>query len=138
MMSKLILTSHIVCIALGTGMSFSNLVNVFLAQGRQGEFAMALALQRRTIARIGDGVITFIWLSGLVLLWLLGWPLTLLIGLKIAAVVLLTFNHAMARRTAGEMMRTKNIALLNRLGVFIGGVFLWAIAAIVLAVFVFE
>ncbi len=137
-MRQFVLTSHIICIALGTGMSFSNLVNVFLAQGRKGDFAMALALQRRTIARIGDGVLAFIWISGLTLLWLAGWPLTLLIGLKIAAVVLLTGNHVMARRTAGIMFRTKNPALLNRLGIFIGGVFLWAVVAIVLAVFGFE
>lgn len=138
MMREFALASHILCVALGTGLSFSNLVNVFLAQGRKGDFAMALALQRRTVARIGDGILTFIWLSGLTLLWLADWPFTLLIGLKIAAVVLLTGNHVMSRRIAGIMFRTKNPALLNRLGIFIGGVFLWAVVAIILAVFGFE
>ena len=54
-MTQLLLMAHLILIAMGTGMSFSNLVNVRLSQGEQGERFKALGVQRRVIAQIGDG-----------------------------------------------------------------------------------
>jgi uncharacterized membrane protein len=137
-MFTLILMLHLMLIAMGTGMSFSNVVNLRLAR-QGGELAKGLALQRRTIARIGDGVIAFIWVTGLILVWMIGtaglggWFIA-----KIAVVVMLTASHGMARRTAGEIMRGGNASLLPRLELFVSGVWVSALAAIALAVVAFR
>jgi uncharacterized membrane protein len=133
-MFELILILHLMLIATGTGMSFSNLVNLRLAR-QGGEFAKGLALQRRTISRIGDGVITFIWVTGLILVWILGTAgLGAWFAAKLVFVVVLTASHFMARRTAGEIMRSGNVGLMRRLELFVSSVFVSALAAIALAV----
>ncbi len=140
-MAQILLMAHLILIAMGTGMSFSNLVNAQLSQSEQGDRFKALGSQRRVIAQIGDGVITLIWLTGIALIWLSngrealvnnGW-----FQAKLAFVVLLTLNHFLARQTAGVMARSGNRSLLPRLWAFIGGVWLSAIAAICLAVLAF-
>jgi uncharacterized membrane protein len=122
-------------------MSFSNLVNVRLSHGEQGERFKALGVQRRVVAQIGDGIIALIWLTGIALIFATdsrsalvsnGW-----FQAKLAFVVLLTLNHFMARRTGGVMARSGNAALLPRVQMFIGGVWLSAVVAICLAVLAF-
>jgi uncharacterized membrane protein len=140
-MVQLLLAAHLILIAMGTGMSFSNLVNLRLAHRTTGEGFKALAAQRRMIAQIGDGVIALIWVTGIALLYATdsqalasnGW-----FQAKLAFVILLTLNHFMARRTAGAMARTGDSSLLPRLQMFIAGVWLSAIVAICLAVLAFS
>ncbi|NJM29425.1 MAG: hypothetical protein HC855_04320 [Rhizobiales bacterium] len=137
-MHTLILILHIMVIALGTGLSFSNLVNTRLAEGKSGEMAKGLGLQRMTIAKIGDGVIALIWITGLALLWLRGGVSDPWFHAKLAFVVLLTVSHAMARRTGGQLARTGNMALLSSLQLFIAGVFVSALASILFAMLAFH
>ena len=100
--------------------------------------AIGLGLQRRTIASIGDTVITLIWLSGFLLLQLRGWEgLNGWFYAKIAFVVLLTISHIMARSTGAEMMRSGNGALLSRVSRYIAGVWVFALVALALAVIAF-
>jgi uncharacterized membrane protein len=137
-MEKLLLIAHLIFIAMGTGMSFSNFVNVRLAEGQTGDIAKGLALQRRTIAKIGDAVIALIWVSGLALLWTVAPETSSWFHAKIAFVLLLTVSHVMARRTGIELARGGNTALLARLELYAAGVWLSALAAILLAVVAFE
>ena len=140
-MVRLLLMTHLVLIAMGTGMSFSNLVNVRLSFGEQGERLKALGLQRRVIAQTGDGVITLIWVTVIGLMFTADAPGALVANgwfqAKFAFVVLLTLNHFMARRTAGLLARSGDTALLPRLQMFVAGVWLSAVVAICLAVLAF-
>ena len=68
-MLQILLIAHLILIAMGTGMAFSNFVNLRLADGATGEAAKAFARQRMTIARFADMVIGLIWITGLALLW---------------------------------------------------------------------
>jgi uncharacterized membrane protein len=140
-MVRLLLMAHLVLIAMGTGMSFSNLVNVRLSLAEQGERFKALGLQRRVVAQIGDGVITLIWVTGIGLMFAADAPRALVANgwfqAKFAFVVLLTLNHFLARRTAGMLARSGNAALLPRLQMFVGSVWLSAVVAICLAVLAF-
>ena len=140
-MRTALLIAHIMAIAVGTGMSFGNYVNLRLAAGETGERAAALAGLRRTIGRIGDIIIVLIWASGLALLWLWmaqgspapgGWFYA-----KLGFVVVLTVCHGLARHASERMARTKNAALLGRIELFVAGVWLSALASIVLAVIAF-
>jgi uncharacterized membrane protein len=137
-MEKLLLIAHFILIALGTGMSFTNFVNVRLAQGQSGDIAKGLALQRRTMAKIGDAVIALIWVSGLALLWTAAPETSGWFHAKVGFVVLLTVSHIMARRTGMAFTRSGDTALLSRLELYAAGVWLSALAAILLAVIAFE
>lgn len=140
-MAKLLLILHIMAFAMGTGVSFSNLMNARLAAGLEGEGWKSLGRLRMLLARVGDGLIAAIWITGFLLLWQRGGAL--IAGqetwfyLKLGAALLLTACHVVARSTAGEMIRTANRALLPRLTQAITGVWLSALAAILLAVLAF-
>ena len=139
-MRQFLLMIHLMLIAMGTGMSFSNIVNLRLSLKEQGERFKALGLQRRTIAQIGDGVIALIWLTGIAL-FVINDPAALIANgwfqAKLAFVVLLTVNHFLARRTAGAMAASGDRSLLSRLQIYVGGVWLSALIAIALAVLAF-
>ncbi len=103
--NAVILALHLIAIAMGIGMTFSNLVNASLSLGNPAEFQKGLGLQRRMIGRIGDIVIQSIWVTGGLALWLRGHEgLGSAFALKIAFVVLLTIAHIRGR-TLGERMR---------------------------------
>ena len=137
-MEKLLLIAHFILIALGTGMSFTNFVNVRLAQAQSGDIAKGLALQRRTMAKIADAVIALIWVSGLALMWTAAPETSGWFHAKVGFVVLLTVSHIMARRTGVAFTRSGNAALLSRLELYAAGVWLSALAAILFAVIAFE
>lgn len=141
-MRDVLLIAHLMLIAIGTGMSFGNYVNLRHAAAETGERAAALAALRSTIGRIGDVVIVLIWASGLALMWnwvagaspvFSGWFYA-----KLGFVVVLTLSHALARRTSAAMARTKDASLRDRVELCVAGVWLSALAAIVLSVIAFE
>ena len=139
-MKTLLLIIHLIAIATGTGMSIANYVNLRMAAGLTGEGAKALSALRRMLARIADVVIATIWISGVGLWSVLppadqpnSWFIV-----KIGFVVLLTVCHGLARMTAGRMARTGDKSLLGRLELLVSGVWLSALAAIILAVLAFE
>jgi uncharacterized membrane protein len=137
-----LLIAHLMVIAIGTGMSFGNYINLRHAQRETGDRAAALAGLRRTIARIADVVIALIWITGLALLWAWmasggpapgGWFYA-----KLGFVIVLTVCHGLARATAGRMARTKDATLLSQVEFFVAGVWLSALASITLAVIAFR
>ncbi len=102
---SIVLTLHLVVIAMGIGMTFSNLVNASLSLGNGAEFQKGLGLQRRMIGRIGDMVILLIWVTGGWALWMRGHAdLGTAFAFKMAFVILLTLAHVRGR-TLGERMR---------------------------------
>ena len=139
-MKTILLIAHLIAIATGTGMSIANYINIRIAAGEKGERREALAFLRRTIARIADVVILAIWITGIGL-WRNLPPtdeLNSWFVVKIAFVVLLTLCHGLARMTAGRMMRTRDQSLYPRMELFVSGVWISALAAIILAVLAFE
>ncbi len=139
-MKTILLIAHLIAIATGTGMSIANYINIRIAAGEKGERREALAFLRRTLARIADIVILAIWITGIGL-WLNLPPAeepNSWFVVKIAFVVLLTACHGFARMTAGRMMRTGDQSLYPRMELFVSGVWMSALAAIILAVLAFE
>jgi len=138
-MKTILLIAHLIAIATGTGMSIANYINIRIAAGEKGERREALAFLRRILARIADIVILAIWITGIGL-WLNLPPAepNSWFVVKIAFVVLLTLCHGFARMTAGRMMRTGDQSLYPRMELFVSGVWMSALAAIILAVLAFE
>jgi hypothetical protein len=130
---------HLMVIALGIGFAFSNFFNTHLARVSEENFQPGLALHRRMIGRIGDGVISLIWISGGLLLWLRGTEgLGVAFHLKMLAVVLLTLCHARARMLGEKMRREGHRNLLFEQGsmMLAGGVL--ALIAVFCAVLTFR
>jgi uncharacterized membrane protein len=135
---QLMLFFHLLMIALGIGFSASNFINVRLALPWTDHFAKGLALQRRTIARMGDSVILLIWISGALLLWQRGMTgLPQAFHIKLLFVVLLTVFHGLARMTGEKMRLEGTTAALPRLGMFIFLGWLSAVVALFCAVWAF-
>ena len=139
-MKIILLIAHLIAIATGTGMSIANYINIRIAAGETGDRRAALAFLRRILARIGDIVILAIWITGIGLFYSLppqdehnSWFMV-----KIGFVVLLTICHGLARMTAGKMMRTGDQSLYPRMELLVSGVWMSALAAIILAVLAFE
>ena len=139
-MKIILLIAHLIAIATGTGMSIANYINIRIAAGETGDRRAALAFLRRILARIGDIVILAIWITGIGLFYSLPpqdepnrWFMV-----KIGFVVLLTICHGLARMTAGKMMRTGDQSLYPRMELLVSGVWMSALAAIILAVLAFE
>lgn len=139
-MKTILLIAHLIAIATGTGMSIANYINIRVASGEKGERREALAYLRRVLARLADVVIAIIWLTGIGLWWVLppadepnSWFVV-----KIGFVLLLTLCHGLARMTAGRMMRTGDSSLYARMELLVSGVWISALAAIILAVLAFE
>ena len=139
-MKTILLIAHLIAIATGTGMSIANYINIRVTAGETGDRRAALAFLRRILARIADVVILAIWITGIGLFFSLppqdepnSWFIV-----KIGFVVLLTLCHGLARMTAGRMMRTGDQSLYPRMELFVSGVWMSALAAIILAVLAFE
>ncbi|WP_421694771.1 hypothetical protein [Aestuariivirga sp.] len=139
-MKTILLIAHLIAIATGTGMSIANYINIRIAAGETGERREALAFLRRVLARIADVVILAIWITGLGLFFSLppadepnSWFVV-----KMGFVVLLTLCHGLARMTAGRMRRTGDQSLYSRMELLVSGVWISALAAIILAVLAFE
>jgi uncharacterized membrane protein len=139
-MKTILLVAHLIAIATGTGMSISNYINIRIASGEKGERAAALGYLRRVLARIADIVILTIWITG-VGLWSVLPPVdepNSWFVVKFGFVIVLTLCHGLARMTAGRMMRTGDQSLYARMELLVSGVWISALAAIILAVLAFE
>lgn len=138
-MKTILLIAHLIAIATGTGMSIANYINIRIASGEKGERRAALAYLRSILARIADIVIAAIWITGIGL-WLNLPPVdepNIWFVVKIGFVLLLTLSHGLARMTAGRMMRTGDHMLCAKVELYTSGVWMSALAAIILAVLAF-
>lgn len=139
-MKTILLIAHLIAIATGTGMSIANYINIRIAAGEKGERRAALDYLRRLLAQIADVVIAAMWITGIGLLWELPpgeGPNSWFILLIVVAVVM-TVCHGLARMTAGRMARTGDDSLYPRMELLVSGVWLSALAGIILAVLAFS
>jgi hypothetical protein len=136
--SMTLLALHLTAIAMGIGMTFSNLVNASLSLGHAPEFQKGLGLQRRMIGRVGDVVILLIWITGGLALWLRGHEgLGTAFAFKIACVILLTMAHIRARTLGERMRRESHLDLVaDQRNLMLAG-WILALAALVCAVISF-
>jgi uncharacterized membrane protein len=139
-MKTIVLIAHLIAIATGTGMSIANYINIRVAAGEKGDRRAGLVYLRRTLARIADVVLLAIWITGVGLWWILpetdepnSW-----MALLMAAAVFMTVCHGLARMTAGKMARTGDDSLYGRMELLVSGVWISALASIILAVLAFE
>jgi len=139
-----LLALHLYALALGTGFSLANLVNLRLAGAEPDAGRAALARLRLMLGRIGDGVVTLIWLTGLALATRYvgtggegAAALPAAFHAKMIFVLTLTLCHAGTRWAAAQVMRKGRKALMPWVFRCTLGTHASAVAAIVLAVAAF-
>ncbi len=139
-----LLALHLLALAIGTGMSLANLLNLRLSPRQAPDGAAALAMLRLTLGRVGDVVITLLWLSGLALLWRMmatgaqAGDLPPAFHAKMLLVVILTSCHAASRWAGLQALRHGRAQLLGVARACTLGVFLSSVGAILLAVATFR
>jgi uncharacterized membrane protein len=138
-MHQALLILHFFFIAMGIGISFSNLVNLRVSKGQTGDIAKGLGMQRMAMRQIADGVVAGILITGGLLLWELGTVgLSGWFHLKMAFVAILVASYVTVRLTAGQMVRTGNMALFDRIRNFATVAWVAAVAALICAVLAFS
>ncbi len=136
---QVLLTLHLLTIALGIGVGFSNLFGMAISKGQTPEAAAGIALLRRKIAPLMDANLLVVLVTGILLLVNLGGMsgLAPTFHAKMAAVAIWVISHFAARITSGQMMRTGNIALASRVQNFTRLGWTAAVVALVCAVLTF-
>ncbi len=132
---------HLIVLAMGTGMSFSNYMNYRLAAAADEAGQAALAKLRLALGRAGDVVIALIWASGLGLAWrMTGGEAGLAGGLppsfhaKMLLVLILTISHAASRWAGLRAMRQGRTELIPVARAATLAAFASAVGSIILAV----
>ena len=139
-----LLALHLYALALGTGFSLANLMNLRLVREETDDGRAALARLRLRLGRIGDGVVTLIWLTGLGLAARYigaggegAAALPASFHAKMLFVLSLTLCHVGARRAAAQVMGKGRKELLPWVFRCTLGTHVSAVAAILLAVAAF-
>lgn len=140
-MKIILLIAHLIAIATLTGMSIANYINIRIAAGEKGDRRQSLSFLRYVLGRMADVVLLAVWITGIGLFFSLppsdepnSWFVV-----KLAFVLLLTGCHGLARMTGGRMRRAADdMSLYSRMELFASGVWMSALAAIILAVLAFE
>ena len=138
-MHQVLLILHFFFIAMGIGISFSNLVNLKVSKGQTGDIAKGLGMQRMALRQISDGVVAGILITGGLLLWEIGPSgLSPWFQVKMSFVLILVASYVIVRLTAGQMIRTGDMALFDRIRKFATIAWVAAVAALVCAVLTFS
>jgi hypothetical protein len=132
-----LLVIHLLAMALGIGITFSNLVNFRLLKSQPGDVAKGLHLQRAAMHRYTDIAFVAILASGGLLLANFGSVASVWFHIKMAAVLVYILGYVAARYTVMQIKSTGNGALVARVKLFAHIALTGAVAAVVCAVMAF-
>ena len=113
---QLILSLHLLAIAVGIGIGFSNIVNLGTAKSQSGDIAKGLAMGRLANRKYHDAAVIIILITGGLLLANLGSMagVSKWFHIKLAFVLIFVVCHFAARATVKQMLATGNTALMPR------------------------
>ncbi len=139
-LSQALLIVHLLAIAVGIGMGFSNLVGFRVASKLGGDMAKGIATHRESLIPYGDIVFVLIITSGVLLLWniggiqgLGGW-----FHAKLAFVAVWAVSYVAMRLRIRTFLASRNMALVPMIRSFAHGVVGVAVIALICAVMAFN
>jgi hypothetical protein len=134
-----LLALHLLAMALGIGITFSNLVNFRLVKTQSGDVAKGLNLQRAAMHRYTDIAFVTILLSGGLLLANLGGAsgLGIRFHIKMAAVAVFVVGYVLARFTVMQIQRSGDTNLIKRVKMSAHIAIIGAVLAAIFAVMTF-
>ena len=133
------LSIHLLCIGLGLGMGFSNLVGFRVAKGLGGEKAMGIAAHRESLIPYGDLFFTLIILSGVTNLWAIGGAsgLNFWFPIKMVAVVVWVVAYVLMRLRIRKFLATRDMSLVALIRTYAHVVITAVVLAVIFAVLTF-
>jgi uncharacterized membrane protein len=138
-LTQLFLIIHLLAIAIGIGIGFSNIVNLATAKSQSGDIAKGLAMGRFANRKYHDAAVIIILVSGGLLLANLGSMagISTWFHFKLAMVLVFVVCHFAARATVKQVIATGNTALMGRAKKFSHIAITGAVLALVSAVLAF-
>ena len=136
---QLILALHLLAIAIGIGLGFSNLVNLATAKTQTGDIAKGLGLGRLANRKYHDAAVIIILVTGGLLLANLGSiaVLSKWFHIKLTFVLIFVVCHFAARATVKQVIASGNMALMGRAKMFSHIAITGAVLALISAVLAF-
>ena len=134
------LSVHLLCIGLGLGISFSNLVGFRVAKGLGGEKAMGIAAHRESLIPYGDTFFVLIILSGVTMLWAIGGPsgLKFWFQFKMVAVAVWIIAYVLMRLRIRKFLATRDMSLVALIRTYAHVVITAVVLAVIFAVLTFS
>ena len=113
---QFLLAAHLLAIAIGIGIGFSNIVNLATAKSQTGDIVKGLAMGRLANRKYHDAAVIIILVTGGLLLANLGSlaGLSKWFHVKLAFVLIFVACHFAARATVKQVIASGNMALINR------------------------
>ena len=136
---QLILALHLLAIAIGIGLGFSNIVNLATAKSQTGDIAKGLGMGRLANRKYHDAAVIIILVTGGLLLANLGSMagLSKWFHIKLAFVLIFVVCHFAARTTVKQVIASGNMALMGRAKMFSHIAITGAVLALISAVLAF-
>ena len=136
---QLILALHLLAIAIGIGLGFSNIVNLATAKSQMGDIAKGLGMGRLANRKYHDAAVIIILVTGGLLLANLGSMagLSKWFHIKLAFVLIFVVCHFAARTTVKQVIASGNMALMGRAKMFSHIAITGAVLALISAVLAF-
>ena len=133
------LSVHLLCIGLGLGMGFSNLVGFRVAKGLGGEKAMGIAAHRESLILYGDLFFALIILSGVTNLWAIGGTsgLNFWFQVKMVTVVVWIVAYVLMRLRVRKFLATRDMSLVALIRTYAHVVITAVVLAVIFAVLTF-
>ena len=133
------LSVHLLCIGLGLGIGFSNLVGFRVAKGLGGDKAMGIAAHRESLIPYGDLFFTLIILSGVTNLWAIGGAsgLNFWFQIKMVAVVVWVVAYVLMRLRIRKFLATRDMSLVALIRTYAHVVITAVVLAVIFAVLTF-
>lgn len=137
--NQILLILHLLAMALGIGITFSNLVNFRLVKSQSGDVAKGLNMQRVATHRYTDIAFVTILATGILMLANLGGNLGVSpwFHIKMAAVLVYVVGYVVARYTVMHIENGGDMALTKRIKMFAHIAITGAVLAVIFAVLAF-
>ena len=134
------LSVHLLCIGLGLGVGFSNLVGFRVAKGLGGDKAMGIAAHRESLIPYGDTFFVLIILSGVTNLWAIGGAsgLNFWFQTKMVAVVVWIVAYVLMRLRIRKFLATRDMSLVALIRTYAHVVITAVVLAVIFAVLTFS
>lgn len=138
-LTQFLLIIHLLAVATGLGIGFSNIVGFRVAKNLGGDMAKGIAAHRESLIPYGDIIFVTILITGGLLLWSIGGSqgLSPWFQVKMAAVALWVIVYTLMRLRIKQFLASRDMSLVPRIRLLAHILITAVVVAIICAVLTF-
>ncbi len=138
-LTQFLLIIHLLAVATGLGIGFSNIVGFRVAKNLGGDMAKGIAAHRESLIPYGDIIFVTILITGGLLLWSIGGSqgLSPWFQVKMAAVALWVIVYTLMRLRIRQFLASRDMSLVPRIRLLAHILITAVVVAIICAVLTF-